>query len=177
MTSGLFLQKTLHVLAQCPAGVATWRLDGRSFVIHDVHTFESEWLPTVFRHRSFASFARQLRFYGFVKVKARDDACEFHHPEFLRDSPPDRVARIRRRTYAEDKTRDKSKTTTTTFDDDMDDLAGQMQAAEGALATLQEQIHGLKTAMQAAAMLPPSNLIVDQSSCRRETEDDQIVEL
>ncbi|ETW08093.1 hypothetical protein H310_02455 [Aphanomyces invadans] len=107
----VFLQKTYDMLEVCPVGVAEWAKDGKSFVIKNTKQFESTMLPQFFKHNNFASFARQLRFYGFEKSKVHDarfnDSSEsgqtwwmFQHPKFLRDDPV-RMTSIRRKTCTE----------------------------------------------------------------------------
>ncbi|RHY27499.1 hypothetical protein DYB32_007271 [Aphanomyces invadans] len=95
------------MLAGCPAHVAAWNAQGTAFKVKDVSTFERRILPQFFRHNHFASFTRQLRFYGFEKTKVPlrentkpDDELlcwEFTHPKFLRDAPH-KLTSIRRKT-------------------------------------------------------------------------------
>lgn len=68
-----FLTKTFHMIEQCDPSVASWRTDGKSFVIRDVDSFANNVLPLYFKHSKFASFVRQLNFYSFRKLRADAD--------------------------------------------------------------------------------------------------------
>jgi len=79
---------------------------GDSFVIKDQDKFSSEILPQYFKHSNFASFARQLNFYGFRKLKNEPiltndyDAMKasyisFFHEKFQRGKP-DLLTEIKR---------------------------------------------------------------------------------
>ncbi|ETV73121.1 hypothetical protein H257_11943 [Aphanomyces astaci] len=117
----VFLQKTYDMIENCADAVATWSTSGESFIIKRINEFASDVLPRYFKHNNFSSFARQLNFYGFHKVKKEDillrakgldsptdaDAAleaqgwwEFSHPLFLRDYP-EKMGSIRRKTYAD----------------------------------------------------------------------------
>ncbi|KAF0698166.1 Aste57867_11207 [Aphanomyces stellatus] len=117
----VFLQKTYDMIDNCTDAIATWSTTGESFIIKRINEFASEILPRYFKHNNFSSFARQLNFYGFHKVKKEDillrakgnasptdpDTAleaqgwwEFSHPLFLRDQP-EKMGSIRRKTYAD----------------------------------------------------------------------------
>eukprot|EP00594_Rhizosolenia_setigera_P007871 CAMPEP_0178968862 /NCGR_PEP_ID=MMETSP0789-20121207/18507_1 /TAXON_ID=3005 /ORGANISM="Rhizosolenia setigera, Strain CCMP 1694" /LENGTH=496 /DNA_ID=CAMNT_0020654873 /DNA_START=47 /DNA_END=1537 /DNA_ORIENTATION=+ len=65
----IFLQKTYHMIQTCNTDIAGWAEDGLSFVVKDPEIFASEIIPQFFKHNNFASFVRQLNFYGFRKIK------------------------------------------------------------------------------------------------------------
>lgn len=78
--------------------IASWSEDGDNFVVKNVELFASKVLPQYFKHSNFSSFARQLNFYGFRKLKAEPiltadydsrTACyvRFYHPKFKRGVP------------------------------------------------------------------------------------------
>ncbi|RHY43635.1 hypothetical protein DYB30_011492 [Aphanomyces astaci] len=71
-TAAVFLQKTYDLIQSTPSDVAEWSNEGRSFVIKKIKEFETNVLPKYFKHGNFASFSRQLRFYGFDKTKKHD---------------------------------------------------------------------------------------------------------
>lgn len=66
----MFLTKTYHMIEKCDSTVATWSPSGENFVVKNVEKFASSILPQYFKHSNFSSFARQLNFYGFRKLKA-----------------------------------------------------------------------------------------------------------
>jgi len=94
----IFLTKTYHMIEKCDGEVATWSENGDNFVVKNVEKFASSILPQYFKHSNFSSFARQLNFYGFRKLKAEPiltadyDArtasyVRFYHEKFQKDRP------------------------------------------------------------------------------------------
>jgi len=94
----MFLTKTYHMIDRCDSDVATWSNAGDNFVVKDVEKFAKTILPMYFKHSNFSSFARQLNFYGFRKLKAEPiltadyDArtasyVRFYHEKFQKDKP------------------------------------------------------------------------------------------
>ena len=64
------IKETYHMIDRCDSEVATWSNLGDNFVVKDVEKFAKTILPMYFKHSNFSSFARQLNFYGFRKLKA-----------------------------------------------------------------------------------------------------------
>jgi hypothetical protein len=91
----IFLKKTFHLINTCDPNIASWSDDGKLFIVKDPELFASDVIPQVFRHSNFASFVRQLNFYGFKKIKNdsihlvndNPDWWKFKHENFLRGRP------------------------------------------------------------------------------------------
>ncbi|CAK4083002.1 unnamed protein product [Aphanomyces euteiches] len=106
----IFLQKTYTLFENAPSDIACWANNGTTVVIKDPDEFARSMLPKYFKHNNFASFVRQLNFYGFRKYKKddiliqEDEATknwwEFYHEKFLRHAP-ELMSQIRRKTYSE----------------------------------------------------------------------------
>jgi predicted site-specific integrase-resolvase len=112
----MFLSKTYHMIDRCEQDIATWSDNGDSFVVKDVNQFAESVLPQYFKHSNFSSFARQLNFYGFRKVKAEPiltadfdarTACyvRFYHEKFQKNRP-DLLAQIKRATKSDQQSKD-----------------------------------------------------------------------
>lgn len=68
--------------------------NGMNIVIKDTEALARDIFPAYFKHTNFLSFARQLNFYGFRKVKSKT-YCIYHHEYFLRNRA-DLLSLIRR---------------------------------------------------------------------------------
>lgn len=112
----MFLTKTYHMIDRCDSDIATWSPSGDNFVVKNVEQFASTVLPQYFKHSNFSSFARQLNFYGFRKLKAEPiltadyDArtasyVRFYHDKFQKDKP-DLLCHIKRATKSEIQSKD-----------------------------------------------------------------------
>eukprot|EP00934_Nitzschia_sp_Nitz4_P000118 Nitzschia sp. Nitz4//scaffold140_size61219//11946//12956//NITZ4_006433-RA/size61219-augustus-gene-0.61-mRNA-1//1//CDS//3329536206//118//frame0 len=110
-----FLTKTYHMIDTCDPSIAAWSDKGDSFVVKDVDAFAKTVLPRFFKHSNFPSFARQLNFYSFRKLRCESSSggggggggrrgtksLRFAH-EFFRKGEPDLLHRIQRITKAQD---------------------------------------------------------------------------
>lgn len=94
----MFLSKTYHMMDRCDPNIATWSSSGDNFIVKDVELFSTKVLPLYFKHSNFSSFARQLNFYGFRKLRSDPiltsevdptTSCfvRFYHDKFQKDKP------------------------------------------------------------------------------------------
>lgn len=103
----VFLEKTYDIIEQQSSNIIEWAQDGKSFVVKDPEYFASKIIPRFFKHSKFASFVRQLNFYGFRKLPVEgwhDQTSDtskwwqFSHPKFVRGER-DVLPQIKRKTY------------------------------------------------------------------------------
>lgn len=73
-----FLCKTYEMIEKCPPEIGGWGERGDTFVVHDPVSFAKDVIPNYFKHNNFASFVRQLNFYGFRKLRteSRGDSSD-----------------------------------------------------------------------------------------------------
>ena len=64
--------ETWAMFASCDSTIASWSEDGKQIEIKDIERFEKEVLHKYFETVKFASFNRQLNFYGFKKVPSTE---------------------------------------------------------------------------------------------------------
>jgi predicted site-specific integrase-resolvase len=104
------------MIDRCDPSIATWSSSGDSFVVKSVEKFATSVLPMYFKHSNFSSFARQLNFYGFRKLKAEPiltadfdarTACyvRFYHEKFQKDKP-ELLSQIKRATKSDQQSKD-----------------------------------------------------------------------
>ncbi|RHY13649.1 hypothetical protein DYB30_000382 [Aphanomyces astaci] len=92
-----FLRYLFQILDNEDPHIIAWSADGTSIQILDMVSIAHTILPKYFKHSNYASFQRQLNYFGFRKwTKSQTTICTFSHPEFLRHRP-DRMARIKRK--------------------------------------------------------------------------------
>lgn len=112
----IFLRKTYLMVDSCDPLIASWSDDGETFIVKDPDAFASKVIPQYFKHNNFASFVRQLNFYGFHKIRYSDSLkidpeleaetanfWRFHNPNFKRGRT-DLLSEIRRGKGAQDTT-------------------------------------------------------------------------
>ena len=58
----VYLRKVFAMINSCPDDIGSWSESGETFSIKNVHRFEKEIIPTVFKQSKFSSFVRQLNF-------------------------------------------------------------------------------------------------------------------
>jgi HSF-type DNA-binding len=104
------------MIDRCEPAIATWSMDGSNFVVKNVEKFASGVLPLYFKHSNFSSFARQLNFYGFRKLRTDPiltsdvdprTACyvRFYHEKFQKDRP-ELLHQIKRATKSDQQSKD-----------------------------------------------------------------------
>jgi len=112
--------------------------NGDNFVVKNVEQFASTVLPQYFKHSNFSSFARQLNFYGFRKLKAEPiltadfDArtasyVRFYHEKFQRNKP-ELLGHIKRATKSDAQAKD-----------DVDGLRNEIGVLKDSIFTMREQ--------------------------------------
>ncbi len=113
------------MIDRCDPDIATWSATGDNFVVKNVEKFASAVLPLYFKHSNFSSFARQLNFYGFRKLRSDpiltndvdpQTACyvRFYHEKFQKNKP-ELLHSIKRATKSDQQSKD-----------DVDDLKSQV---------------------------------------------------
>ena len=90
----IFLESTYRMVDEADPNVAMWSREGDTFIIKDPVKFAAVYIPRYFKHSKFASFVRQLNFYGFKKLKIdsrpltlntkAESWLEFQHDKFHR---------------------------------------------------------------------------------------------
>lgn len=104
------------MIDRCDPEIATWSPTGDNFVVKNVDKFASSVLPLYFKHSNFSSFARQLNFYGFRKLRSDPiltndvdprTACyvRFYHEKFQKNRP-EFLHQIKRATKSDQQSKD-----------------------------------------------------------------------
>ena len=93
-----FLQKLWEMLADATnSDVIEWHAEGAMFEVKSPKAMGAEVLGKFFRHNNFASFQRQLNYFGFHKCGRGERGCYYRHEHFLR-ARPQQMLRITRKT-------------------------------------------------------------------------------
>ncbi|KAF0689092.1 Aste57867_19364 [Aphanomyces stellatus] len=96
-----FLRYLYQILDKEDSSIISWANGGSSIQILDTDRMAQYILPKYFKHSKYASFQRQLNYFGFRKwTKSQTNICTFSHPEF-RQSRPDRLYLIKRKNSPE----------------------------------------------------------------------------
>jgi len=150
----LFLSKTYHMIDRCDPEIATWSASGDNFVVKNVEKFASSFLPLYFKHSNFSSFARQLNFYGFRKLRTDPiltsdvdprTACyvRFYHDKFQKDRP-ELLHQIKRATKSDQQNKDEVESLKGEVSK-LKDCVGQMNHRINALTGEYEKVAALLT--------------------------------
>lgn len=85
----VFIRKAYTLVCECPPELGGWSSHGESFLVLNSDSFSRQLIPLLFAHNNWASFLRQLNFYGFEKLRPDILAgtYEFRHPYFQRNHP------------------------------------------------------------------------------------------
>ncbi|ETW05577.1 hypothetical protein H310_03321 [Aphanomyces invadans] len=96
-----FLRYLYQILEKEDSTVIAWANGGSSIQILDTDRMAQYILPKYFKHSKYASFQRQLNYFGFRKwTKSQTNICTFSHPDF-RQNRPDRLYLIKRKNSPE----------------------------------------------------------------------------
>ncbi|CAK4196951.1 unnamed protein product [Aphanomyces euteiches] len=96
-----FLRYLFQILECEDPTIISWAGDGTSIQILDMAAVATVVLPKYFKHSNYASFQRQLNYFGFRKwTKSQTNICTFSHPEFTKHRP-DRMCYIKRKNRPE----------------------------------------------------------------------------
>mmetsp|Transcript_27015 Transcript_27015/g.47695 ORF Transcript_27015/g.47695 Transcript_27015/m.47695 type:complete len:422 (-) Transcript_27015:1004-2269(-) len=136
----MFLSKTYHMIDRCDPEIATWSATGDNFVVKNVDKFSNEVLPLYFKHSNFSSFARQLNFYGFRKLRSdpilTNDVdpntasyVRFYHEKFQKDRP-ELLSQIKRATKSDQQSKD-----------DVDGLKSEVVKLKVCIQTMQSEMN------------------------------------
>lgn len=150
----LFLSKTYHMIDRCDPEIASWSASGDNFVVKNVEKFASSVLPLYFKHSNFSSFARQLNFYGFRKLRTDPiltsdvdprTACyvRFYHDKFQKDRP-ELLHQIKRATKSDQQNKDEVESLKGEVSK-LKECIGQMNHRIGTLTSEYEKVAALLT--------------------------------
>ncbi|KDO29268.1 hypothetical protein SPRG_05448 [Saprolegnia parasitica CBS 223.65] len=105
-----FLLHLHQMLRRESPQIIRWTLDGKAFEILDKATMTEKILPKYFRNKNFASFQRQLNYFGFRKwSKSRAMHSTYSREHFTRDNF-DELVYVKRQSKSSKKAKDESST-------------------------------------------------------------------
>jgi hypothetical protein len=166
----LFLQKTYTMIDTCDPDIASWSNDGMSFYVKDPERFASTVIPTFFKHSNFASFVRQLNFYGFRKQKATDtilvkdeESEESRFWRFRRDKfqrgRPDLLVQIKKKN--QEQAVDKQ---------EVEALKQELASIRNQLGTLKAEMQRVKTVLGGPVPLVTPSLVLEPPLKKRKAD-------
>ncbi|OQS02578.1 HSF-type DNA-binding protein [Thraustotheca clavata] len=124
-----FLLHLHQMLRRESPQIIRWTLDGKAFEILDKKTMTEKILPKYFRNKNFASFQRQLNYFGFRKwSKSRAMYSTYSREHFTRDNFDDLVY-VKRQSKSNKKVVPKEDITTDKSDVDMESDASPIMMA------------------------------------------------
>ena len=65
--------------------IIEWSIDGKYFIVKNLHDFTENILPKYYKHNNYSSFIRQLNMYDFHKRKGNPNEHIFEHTYFIKD--------------------------------------------------------------------------------------------
>ena len=96
------VKNLFDILAREDAQIIGWTTDGLAFEVRDLEGMAKQILPKYFRHAKYASFQRQLNYFGFRKINKAStcpNVSTYCQPNFVRHNP-DAMALIKRKTHS-----------------------------------------------------------------------------
>lgn len=166
-TAPSFLRNTHDMITFCDRSrpsVASWGNNGTYVIIYDQEALTKEVFPAYFKHSNFKSFARQLNFYGFRKIKSKDKECCIYHHEYFQINRADLLPHIQRQTNEnhshDNHPRANAKISTTTIvnpdevnelKDKVNTLTTTVTALTTTVSSLHQEIAGLKSLVASLA--------------------------
>lgn len=133
-----FIQKLLTIL-QTQDGIL-WNDAGDAIQVKNPKDFSAQVLPKYFRSGNYASFVRQLHFYGFHKVDKSQDV--FQHVKFKRDNPALARDIVRRTNGVSNDCNDKAMRL------QVQSLTEQLAEVKGQMGTMTTQIDSLSALLK-----------------------------
>lgn len=138
----IFVQKTYRMVEEGDPSLIEWSSDGEMFVVKDKKKLAKHVIPNYFEHSKFASFDRQLNFYGFRKIQNKPiwnkdydpKTAEYaiYHNENFKRGRTDLLLKIERST--------KNKTTTNKSDEEVNTLKEKVSSLSDEVDSLKQEL-------------------------------------